>query len=48
MTSLHSGVLGGAISVRDLLRKHFPAITPPPKPDLPRPPFTGTVDFETY
>jgi len=42
-------VLGGASSgIRDLLRKHFPTKTLPPKPDLPRPLWTGVVDFSTY
>lgn len=39
-------VLGG--SIRELLRKHFPPKFLPPKPELPRPPFTGVVDFRTY
>lgn len=37
-----------AKSIRELTRKLFPPKTPPPKPDLPRPPFTGVVDFKTY
>lgn len=42
-------VLGGASSsIRALLRKHFPPKTLPPKPDLPRPLWTGVVDFSTY
>ena len=42
-------VLGGASSgIRDLLRKHFPTKTPLPKPDLPRPLWTGVVDFSNY
>lgn len=35
-------------SIRTLLRKHFPAPSLPPKPELPRPLFTGVVDFKTY
>lgn len=37
-----------AMTIRELLRKHFPPKYIPPKPDLPRPLFTGTVDFITY
>lgn len=36
------------MSIRDLLRKHFAKLPPPPKPDLPRPFLTGVVDFRTY
>ncbi len=37
-----------ATTIRELLRKHFPPKFLPPRPDLPRPLFTGTVDFITY
>lgn len=35
-------------TLRDLTRKYFPPKVPPPKPDLPRSPLTGVVDFKTY
>ena len=35
-------------TIRHLLRKHFPAKPMTPKPELPRPLFTGVVDFKTY
>jgi hypothetical protein len=41
-------LVGGCTSIRELLRKHFPPKFLPPKPDLPRPVFTGVVDFKTY
>ena len=43
-------VLGGDenTGIRALLRKHFPRPELPPKPELPRPLWTGVVDFPTY
>ena len=35
-------------TIRSLLRKYFPAPILPPKPELPRPLFTGVVDFNSY
>lgn len=34
--------------IRRLLRKYFPPKFLPPKPELPRAPLTGIVDFKTY
>lgn len=42
------GIWTAGISIRALLRKHFPRPKLPPKPDLPRPLFTGVIDFPTY